>query len=568
MGQDAKQDSGLSSVGEFGLIDLIDLPHPHPETVVVGIGDDCAVLPYSATRYQLVSCDLLVEDVHFVADKITSYQLGYKAVSVNLSDIAAMGGTPSHILVSAALPPDYTVAQWQELYRGIGDICNKYGVNVVGGDTTLSKDKLTLNVTVLGTVLHEQLHLRSDAEVGDAVFVTGALGGSRAGLELVLHPNLRVDDALRDAVLQCHYQPEPCCDEIAVLNQIAGVHLHALNDISDGLTSECHEIAHASDVAIVLDADKIPVNESAVQLAAQIGADGMQWALAGGEDYQLVGTMDGTQAEAICAAYKVQTGKAITIVGYVTEGTGVYWNTVAGVRPIEKKGYNHFSDTTKSDMGVQNDIAGEISQLLLEQISDLTQQAEAHSVYRHDLKNHLSCVLGLLECGDSKGAEGYLRQLLDTAPTAQTQVYHPRVVLNLLCNQKAKIAREKGIEFQFHDDTDDGQDLLAHIPDYDLCALVGNLLDNGLEHAGGTEPYVYMDLFCDDAGNIVLRMENSCQTPPILYHGMFTSCKADTASHGKGMKQIQRITEQYRGEFSWQYDQEHDRFLTQCMFVL
>ena len=173
----------MQTLGEFGLIDLIDLPFPNPESVLVGIGDDCAVLPYSDTHYQLVSCDLMVEDMHFVRKKIAPYQLGYKAVAVNLSDIAAMGGSPKHILVSAALPPDYTVAEWQELYRGIGDICSRYGVNVIGGDTTASADKLCINVTVLGLVEQQNLHLRRDAKAGDAVFVTGALGGSRAGLE-------------------------------------------------------------------------------------------------------------------------------------------------------------------------------------------------------------------------------------------------------------------------------------------------------------------------------------------------------------------------------------------------
>ncbi len=563
MEQDTKSGGTLNQIGEFGLIDMIDLPHPNPETVIVGIGDDCAVLPFNDTHYQLTSCDLLVEDVHFIRDKITPYQLGYKAVAVNLSDVAAMGGTPTHILLSAALPSDYTVAEWRELYRGIGAICNRYGVNVIGGDTT-SGERLTINVTVIGTVAKEHLHLRSDAKIGDAVFVTDALGGSRAGLELVLHPDLEANDTVRDAVLRCHYQPEPCCDEIAVLNQIAGVHLHALNDISDGLASECHEIAEASGVSIVLEADTIPIHNGALQLASQIGADGLQWALTGGEDYQLVGTMDGAQAEAICAAYKAQTNKNITIVGYVTEGDGVYLRTEAGTQSIAKKGYNHFADHAKQ----HNHTADEVAQLLLAQINQLNKQLEQQTIYRHDLKNHLGCILGLLECNDIKGAEAYLRQLLDAAPVSQYQIYHPRTVLNLLCNQKANIAREKRIEFQFHTiDDDAAQELLAQISDYDLCTLMGNLLDNGLEHANGLDPYVYVDLFIDDAGNTVLRMENSCQTPPILRNGILASCKADTASHGKGMGQIRQITEHYHGEFSWYFDQEQERFVTQCIFV-
>ena len=109
----------LDTVGEFGLIDLIQIPDFAPEQLILGIGDDCAVLPFDGRQYQLVSCDLLVEDIHFVRSRISPRQLGYKAVAVNLSDVAAMGGTPVHILLSVALPPDYTVEEWQEFYNAI-----------------------------------------------------------------------------------------------------------------------------------------------------------------------------------------------------------------------------------------------------------------------------------------------------------------------------------------------------------------------------------------------------------------------------------------------------------------
>ena len=145
-------------------------------------------------------------------------------------------------------------------------------------------------------------------------------------------------------------------------------------------------------------------------------------------------------------------------------------------------------------------------------------------------------------------------------------------MLNILLNQKATLAQEHHIEFQFHCAQNTAPEnvseahLLSQISDYDLCALCGNLLDNGIEHNGGTDPYLYLDLFSDYAGNTVLRMENSCQTPPVLQEGIFVSCKADVASHGNGMKQIQHIAEQYGGTVSWQYDAEGERFITQCMF--
>ena len=130
----------LSALGEFGLIDLIEIPNYAPEQIILGIGDDCAVLPFDETQYQLVSCDLLVEDIHFIRKRISARQLGYKAIAVNLSDVAAMGGKPVHVLLSVALPPDYTVEEWQQFYQGVQEICAKYQVNVIGGDTTSSSE--------------------------------------------------------------------------------------------------------------------------------------------------------------------------------------------------------------------------------------------------------------------------------------------------------------------------------------------------------------------------------------------------------------------------------------------
>lgn len=554
----------LHALGEFGLIDLIQLPNPNPETVLVGIGDDCAVLPYNDTQYQLASCDLLVEDIHFIRNNIMPYQLGYKAVAVNLSDVAAMGGTPSHILLSVALPPDYTIAEWQELYRGIGDICNRYGVNLIGGDTTASADKLVINVTVIGLVAQENLHLRKDAKPGDAVFVTGMLGGSRAGLELILQSDIAVDDDIRASLMQCHYMPEPCCEEIAVLNRIAGEKLHALNDISDGLVSECYEIADASDCAMALHADAIPVNDAAKRLAEQLGVDGLQWALTGGEDYQLLGTMDGACAEELCERYTAETGKPIRIIGYVTEGREIFLKRGQETHLLSKNGYNHFSNTAQNQLQQPaNAIEDRVEQVLLSQVTRMHRALEAQAEYRHDLQNHLACVLGLLESGNTKEAYRYLSQLSDAVPKQDVQ-YHTRTVLNSLLNQKAAMAKAKQIEYQFHCSRD--EDLLSEVSDYDLCTMVGNLLDNGIEHAGGADPYLYVDLYVDDAGNTVLRMENSCDTPPVLQDGIFVSCKAEPASHGKGMKLIQRVLERYHGVFTWQFDADAERFVTQCVF--
>ena len=563
----------LNTLGEFGLIDLIQIPAHQPEQLVLGIGDDCAVLPFDNQQYQLVSCDLLMEDVHFIRSRIDARQLGYKAVAVNLSDVAAMGGKPVHITLSMALPDDYTVEEWQSFYQGVEDICEKYQVNVIGGDTTSSKRGLAINVTVLGLVERENLHLRRDAKLGDVVFVTGSLGGSRAGLELILRDDIVIEEAERQHLLQCHCQPEPCCKEIQVLNRLAGEALHGLNDISDGLLSESSEIAEASNVALILQAEQIPVDVACAKVAAQAGKTGLQWALTGGEDYQLVGTMDAAKAEEICARYVQETGKQIYIVGKVEAGSGVYLEDKAGRQAAGAKGYNHFAAQTEAtdmtasaedaDFQAEDEVAP-VAVLLQERLQQLEQQEEQLRSYRHDLQNHLACLSGLLECGQAEQAQAYLQQMIAAVPQKTIKQYSVRSVVNILLNQKAQLAQQKGLDCELHC-ADDALDFLS---DYEVCTLLGNLLDNGLEHSHiDDEAYLYLDIWTEENATVV-RQENSCAQPPAVQNGVFSSCKADAAQHGKGMAQIRRLTERHQGQFSWEYDAEQRRFITQCTFPI
>ncbi len=559
----------LSALGEFGLIDLIEIPNYAPEQIILGIGDDCAVLPFDETQYQLVSCDLLVEDIHFIRKRISARQLGYKAIAVNLSDVAAMGGKPVHVLLSVALPPDYTVEEWQQFYQGVQEICAKYQVNVIGGDTTSSSEKLTINVTVLGLVEKKHLHLRRDAKPGDVIFVTGDLGGSRAGLELVLDTTINVNEADRQRLWQAHCQPEPCCEEILALNELAGASLHALNDISDGLLSECREIAQASQVSMVLQPEQIPVEAACSRLAVQLGADGLRWAMTGGEDYQLVGTMEAAQAETICEQYAQQTGKCLVIIGTVECGSGV-WLEQQGKRQVaEKRGYDHFgkrADNHVTDADEKITVSPKAYTAVLEQqVDHLQQQQEQYRIYRHDLQNHFACLSGFLESGKVEEARAYLGQMVQKLPQNKEQVYSQRAILNILLNQKAKEAQEKHLEIQFH--CTDG--LLDFMSDYDLCTFLGNLLDNGLEHSVcGRDGYLYLDIFSGTAGEVVVRMENSCQQRPVVKHGRLLTQKGDSVRHGKGMHQIQAVTEYYGGQFTWVYNEAEQRFLTQCRFSI
>ena len=331
-------------IGEFGLIDLILETGAKKDCVQKGIGDDCAVLKKNDTEFTLLSCDLLTEGVHFLRNEITPEDLGYKAVAVNLSDIAAMGGNPETILISVAMPKNIPVEGWKRFYKGVDEICKEFEVALIGGDTTGSEGSLTVNVTVTGTVEQDRIHYRSDAKPGDVLFVTGPLGGSRAGLEILLNKEILSSKEEREYLMQKHYRPVPRCKEVRVLDRLCGNRLHALNDISDGLSSESREIAEASHVKLVLDKSRIPVDSGALKLSEENGRDAFLWALTGGEDFELLGTMDFDSSKEIQKAYEEETGKKLYMIGYVEEGEGVFLKDSEKTEALRSDGFNHFTE--------------------------------------------------------------------------------------------------------------------------------------------------------------------------------------------------------------------------------
>lgn len=547
----------MNQYDEFGLIKLINIPIYAPEYVYDALGDDCAVLPFNEQYAQIITCDLLTEGIHFINGTISARQLGYKAVAASLSDIAAMGGKPTNILISIALPANYPVEQWQDFYDGVKEICAKYQVNLIGGDTTASVAGLTINVTAMGVVEHRHIRRRSAAQVGDMVFVTGALGGSRAGLECLLNPEFTLDGLEREAVLQQHYHPEPCCNEIAVLNALFQDRLHGLNDISDGLLSECHELAQASQVAIVLNEQEVPVHPGS----------SLDFALTGGEDYQLVGTVAPQLAQQLAAEYQQQTGKPLYFIGSVQQGQGVYFLRQGQLIAAQSRGYNHFTSQAQpvQSTAETTDYHTAYLRTLEEENQRLSQQLEQQSRFRHDLNNHLSCISGLLEINDTPGAKKYLQYVGNLECTQSLHLYSSRNILNVLCNQKAALADHANIDLEiFIDDID-----LAFMEDYDICTLIGNMLDNGLENAQLVEedPYVYFDLKRDMTGNIRLDMLNCCSEAPIIVNQQLVSRKKDKSLHGKGMKNIQQVAEKYGGQFSYDYDAQQKTFHTHILFT-
>lgn len=326
----------LKEIGEFGLIDLIKQDAiVDPADVVLGIGDDAAAYRPAPGLLQLLTTDMLVENVHFLLDKTTPWQLGYKAVAVNLSDIAAMGGRPRHAVVSLGLPAALPVEFVVSLYQGMKEICREFGVNIIGGDTVASPAGLVINVAVTGEVAPAGLLTRAGARVGDAVVVTGPLGDSAFGLDLLLAGGWE-QFAFAWPLVTAHLTPRP---QVAAGALLAGWGATGADDISDGLASEAHELAKGSGVGIRLYADRIPLSPSLLQAAAHLGRRPLDYALYGGEDFQLVFTISPADL-----ARAPQDFVPLAVVGEVTDAAaGVVLVSADGaVVPLEPRGYNHF----------------------------------------------------------------------------------------------------------------------------------------------------------------------------------------------------------------------------------
>lgn len=328
----------LSTIGEFGLIDIIKQNTiNNRETVCCGIGDDAAVLKPTRDMLQLATADMLVEDVHFSLQTISPWQLGFKTLAVNISDIAAMGGIPRHALVSIALPQNTTVAFVEQFYTGLKALAEKYAVNIVGGDTVSSPKGVIVNVTVLGETEPDRVIYRSGAQIGDWIVVSGTLGDSAGGLQL-LSDQLKFVGGER--LVQAHFTPEP---QIKLGRVCSQWHVHALNDISDGLASEINEICTASGRGAIIQQHELPVSQELMTLAAQTNRAVSDYALYGGEDYQLVFTAQPETVEQIMLETRGQI--KLTVVGQITaRATGVMLaNALANHVPLLPKGYNHFA---------------------------------------------------------------------------------------------------------------------------------------------------------------------------------------------------------------------------------
>lgn len=328
----------LNEIGEFGFIErfsqkyLGKLPQGY-----TGIGDDCAVIPSLKGEEYTVSTDMLIEDVHFVRAEIGGYQLGQKSMAVNLSDLAASGSTPCGAFLSLAIPGDVDVEFLDDFMKGFHMMQTVYGCPLLGGDTTGSRHGLAINVTVIGHCGEGRHKGRDKSVPGDIICVSGTLGDSGAGLDYILHPEWPRDNNASQLIKR-HHSPKPRI----LLGQTLGAMpaVHSMMDVSDGVASDIRHILKRSNVSAVIETDKLPLSQLMADTYGHNPARMRNYALCGGEDYELLFTID---PKAYSAEWAKRNG--VTAIGHITDAPGnqliytEYGNPTNGFG----NGFNHFA---------------------------------------------------------------------------------------------------------------------------------------------------------------------------------------------------------------------------------
>lgn len=310
-------------MNEFELIQRLTQNLPTNESVVTGAGDDCAVLDLGlADRLLLFKTDAVVEGIHFTTDTPPE-KIGHKALARCLSDIAAMAGTPTAAVVTLGLPRTFDAGFVEKIYTGLNALARRHGVAIVGGETTTNPERMLISVALIGSVPRGKSLLRSGAKVGDAIFVTGELGGSLAGRHLDFEPRLAEARWLAE-----HFP------------------IHALMDVSDGLAGDLRHIVLASGVGAVLLKSAVPISRAAKQIAKRGDAAKPAFvaALTDGEDFELLFTVASKQAVPVLDAWNKQFPELkLSCVGKIVAGEGIKLRDSSGVRPLTAHGYVHFS---------------------------------------------------------------------------------------------------------------------------------------------------------------------------------------------------------------------------------
>lgn len=336
----------ISKLGEFGLIKHITqkIKLNHPETIK-GVGDDAAVLNYK--KHTLISTDMLVEGIHFDLTYTPLKHLGYKSVVVNVSDICAMNGIAKHITVSIGISNRFSLEAVEEFYSGVLLACEKYKIDLIGGDTSSTPGGMFISITVLGEIEPTQITYRNGANENDLICVTGDLGAAYMGLQILereksvfkSNPAIQPDLEGKDYILERQLKPEARTDMVQVLSKLKIVPT-AMIDISDGLASELMHIAEQSGLGCVIYEDKLPIDPLTYETAREFKLDPTTCLLSGGEDYELLFTIQQKHFEAI------KNIKEISIIGHITEANDTCHLISKGGQKhkITAQGWNSFAN--------------------------------------------------------------------------------------------------------------------------------------------------------------------------------------------------------------------------------
>ena len=332
-------------MGEFDLLrKLREALPPAPARVHVGVGDDAAVTAGGGAL--VTSVDLLVQDVHFRRELATPAQIGHKALAAALSDLAAMGAPAGEAYIAMTIPPDFGEDEFMELLGGVTELASATGATLAGGDISAGP-VLTLGVTVVGRLPAPSDAVRRDgALAGDVLVVTGELGGAAAGLLLLGHEggesrdanNAAITASVRAALVARQLMPQP---QLAAGRALAAAGAHAMIDISDGLAADAGHMATESAVHLSIDADALPVAPGVAEVVAAAGADPLDLALGGGEDYELLAALPPAEVDSARAAVQA-VGVPLAVLGEVRVGAGVSVSSGAGPRHVPK-GYDQLS---------------------------------------------------------------------------------------------------------------------------------------------------------------------------------------------------------------------------------
>jgi thiamine-monophosphate kinase len=332
----------ISDLGEFGLIERIGRTAARDaKRVLVGIGDDAAALALAPASTLLATTDMLLEGVHFDLGTTDLSSLGWKSAAVNLSDIAAMGGTPRFCLTSLGLPASLTAEGVAELYRGLNACLKRYRTALAGGDTCRSRTGLVISITLLGEAAKGRAVTRSGARPGDLLFVTGTLGDSAAGLELLRARGKGQGARGREEekkLIERHLRPMPRVSEGMLLAGVAS----AMIDVSDGLSSDLAHLCEQSGVGAEVLADRVPLSKE-LRSVRGFTRPAAEYALSGGEDYELLFTVPRAKLGRL-RSLRIKA----TEIGSITRGRTVMLVEVGRKRPLPPSGYDHFRTVPRS----------------------------------------------------------------------------------------------------------------------------------------------------------------------------------------------------------------------------